>query len=64
MSNDTNIISKGEMHEEVQAKQQAVNTDRAPKRQQSKTGVELLTPLYLNIIIIVNDYSDFWQVDK
>lgn len=53
-------------HEEVQATQQKVpvNIDQTPKRPWSKTGMELLTPYYLNVIIIVSDYSDFWEIDR
>ena len=62
MSNDINVMmSKDKTHEEVQAKQQkvAVNIDKTPKRPWNKTGMELLTPSYF-----VNDYSDFWELDR
>lgn len=66
MSSDINVtMSKDETHEEVQAKQEVeVNLDKTPKRLWSKTGMKLLPPSYLNVIIIVNDYSDFWELDR
>lgn len=65
MSDDVNVtMSKDETHEEVLAKQQkvAVSRDKTPRRSRSKPGREVVTPLYLSVIVIVNGYCDFSKV--
>lgn len=59
------MMSEDETRKEVQAKQQHVaeNIDKT-KRPWSKTKMKLLTPLYLKVIIIVNYYNDFVELDR